>query len=391
MEGHGAAEGVTGPQGGEREGRGAGGARDEGEPAQQRLHGLAVAVDAEMRDAVGRHDGGAAELLVGGVDAAAHELVERLVAGENDGRVVSLLQRALTKSHEIGADADGAAGNHRQREDLLIGSARLSGDEAAAGEVFHAQIALRADHRSETVDERIVELNGIGDHAVAESAIVGLGEVEEVHAAGGIVLPQPLHAEAPLHLLCESDARAAVGGEEDAGNALLSRPLGDQLEESVLTRAEGAGAQRDVVAEEQNLAAGGLVGREERQLPGDHRQLVEARRPHHLAQTVTSGTSTQRELRGMQKGCGGCAGGTVSLAEEVAPAAGERVAEEVEEVVAVERAAAAGGGALALERLLRGVGRGDGFAVPLGGGLVSGLINGLIGLVVILINRLVVR
>jgi len=84
-----------------------------------------------VRTAAKTKEGGreGTNLIVGGVDGFAHELVQRLEARQNDGGIGALLDRAVAEANEVGANADRTphdelegreAGGEGGREEELI-------------------------------------------------------------------------------------------------------------------------------------------------------------------------------------------------------------------------------------------------------------------------------
>eukprot|EP00975_Prorocentrum_lima_P014128 3001237-Prorocentrum_lima.AAC.1 len=87
-----------------------------------------------MGDSVGMHDRRSSQLVVRRVDGLPHQLVEGLVARQNDRRISLALDRALTQAHQVRADAHGPSNNERKGEDLVVGPRRLPSDSPASHE-----------------------------------------------------------------------------------------------------------------------------------------------------------------------------------------------------------------------------------------------------------------
>mmetsp|Transcript_18751 Transcript_18751/g.61084 ORF Transcript_18751/g.61084 Transcript_18751/m.61084 type:complete len:335 (+) Transcript_18751:2177-3181(+) len=220
------------------------------------------------------HDLGPAELVLGRVDLAAQQFVERRVAREDQGADVHL-DRALAEAHEVGADAHGPARHVAQREAVLVGAARLAGDGARAAQVLDADAVRRADDGRQ---DEVVALEGPEHRARLQGLVVRAVEVDVLEALARVGLVVPLDLELGLELLDEADARAAVAGDVDAGDAPGPRVHRRRLVDVVLGHAEGPALERDVVRDDDELAARRVLRGLERHVPGDHADLVRARR-----------------------------------------------------------------------------------------------------------------
>mmetsp|Transcript_5307 Transcript_5307/g.17675 ORF Transcript_5307/g.17675 Transcript_5307/m.17675 type:complete len:1245 (-) Transcript_5307:1871-5605(-) len=292
----GADDGVGGP---ENRQRGAHLWRDEAEPLHDFVHRLQVVVDQQVRDAVAAHHLGPAQLQVGLVHGRAQQLVQRHVPRQDNGRV-ALLDDALAEPQHVRADADVAGGAVGQREDLPVGDGRLGRDSAGALQRLDAQPVLGPDDGHDLVvradgglfglvlvlDVARGRLDHLGHHRVAERLLVLVGEPQVRDALGRVVAAHPLHTEAALHRVGESEAGAGVGRHVDARHAQLARVLRGPLEDEVLHRAKCALREGDVVGDDDDGAAGRDLGRVHGDGPGHHADLVGAplaqrvERPH---------------------------------------------------------------------------------------------------------------
>mmetsp|Transcript_49135 Transcript_49135/g.139167 ORF Transcript_49135/g.139167 Transcript_49135/m.139167 type:complete len:1351 (-) Transcript_49135:2919-6971(-) len=251
------------------------------EPVDRREHRVQVVVHEKVRDAVREHDHGAAQLVVRGVDILAHELVQGLVSGEDDRRVGALLDGALAEADEVGADADRAASDEGEGEDVLVRAARLAGDHARAAEVLHAKVRLLADHVRQHPPlllalEHALALDG-RHLADAKLLVVGRGEVEVLEALRRVLGVVPRDLERVADGLGQADARARVGGEVEARDLARAGHLGGGLEDAVLAGAERALDVGDVVRDEDHVAARRILWSAEGAEPRHHADVVLAR------------------------------------------------------------------------------------------------------------------
>mmetsp|Transcript_33363 Transcript_33363/g.83168 ORF Transcript_33363/g.83168 Transcript_33363/m.83168 type:complete len:386 (-) Transcript_33363:4901-6058(-) len=275
------------------------------EPLDNGADARQVGVDDEVRDAVGGHHLGPAELQVGAVDVVAEQLVERHVPGEDDGRR-AVLHDALAQAEHVGADADVAAGGERDGEHVAVGVGRLRRDHPRALQALDAEALLRADDAQQLVlhlvcvrvgGRAVVALepavadaelqcaprlahahsHSLGDHGLAERLAVLGRKVEVLDAFVGIVPVVPLHAEALLDRLRQPKARAGVCANVKARDALRARQRRRLLEHIVLARAEGAVLDGQVVRDQDRLTPVGVFGGAQGEAPGDHPDAVLAR------------------------------------------------------------------------------------------------------------------
>mmetsp|Transcript_32537 Transcript_32537/g.76881 ORF Transcript_32537/g.76881 Transcript_32537/m.76881 type:complete len:779 (-) Transcript_32537:4324-6660(-) len=319
------------------------------QPAQDLLDAVLVVRGELVRDAVGQHDLRPAQLVLRDVDLLAEQLVERAEARQDD-RPVGHLDDALRQPVDVGADADRAARDVRERERLGVGLRRLARDEARAAQVLDADAVLLAHD----VVELVPLLAALGDELAAHDALGQLGQVllaqVEVLVAVlllGRVVPRDL--EVRLDLLGEADARARVRRDVQPRVAAGARVLGDLVEVDVLVDAERARLHRAVVGHDDERTAVGVLWRLERQVPAHHADGVladDARAAHErvaLEQQLVDGEQREGHLRRR-------AGGDGRL-----PLRDERLLDEPDEVVGVGRADAPRDAALVRERRARRV------------------------------------
>ena len=132
-----------------------------------------------------------------------------------------VLNHALAQPRAVRADADGAPRDVRQRDCFFVRAAGGRRDLARALQALHA---LPAAH----VRQPPAHLAGaLVHHAVrqnppvgAEHLVVVLGQVDVLEPLGGLGLVHPLDPERRLDRLVQTDARAGVGGDVHAGQAL---------------------------------------------------------------------------------------------------------------------------------------------------------------------------
>mmetsp|Transcript_92557 Transcript_92557/g.238957 ORF Transcript_92557/g.238957 Transcript_92557/m.238957 type:complete len:290 (-) Transcript_92557:4629-5498(-) len=114
----------------------------EGEPVQDSVDALLVALHELVGDAVGHHHLRPSELVLGGVHFLSEQLVQRAEAGEDHG-AVNHLDDTLAQAVEVGPDAHRAARHVREGEDLIVSARSLTGDEAAALQILHTDATGR--------------------------------------------------------------------------------------------------------------------------------------------------------------------------------------------------------------------------------------------------------
>eukprot|EP00967_Tisochrysis_lutea_P095158 scaffold138644_cov26-Tisochrysis_lutea.AAC.3 len=297
-------------------------------------------------------------LEVGLVDGRAEQLVERHVAGEDDG-CVALLDHALAETEDVRPNANVARSAIREREDFAVGNGRLSGDGTGALERLHAEALLVADNSHNPVvvaDGRLLCLvlifivNGRGidtlsNYRIAEGLLVLVGEPQVGDTLGRVVAADPLYAEALLHCVGETELSAGVGGHIDAWHTTFACVLRGAFVNKVLLRAKGAIRERDVVGDHDDGAAARHLGRVESDAPGNHAYLIGPRLLRVLERDDARPIGREGELGRhhllRRRGERGVRGGGAL------PRGGERNVEQMDVVVAV-------GGAklLALEALL---------------------------------------
>ena len=344
-------------------------ARHVRQPAKDLLDAVLIVGGEQVRHAVGEHDLRPTQLVLGDVDLLAEQLVERREAREDDGPV-GHLDDALRQPVDVGADADRAARDVRERERLVVRRRRLAGDEPGAAQVLDADAVLLADNvvELEALLARLVDVLSV-EGAVGEPRHVLLGQVEvlvPVRLVGRVV---PRDLEVGLELLRQADASARVGGDVQARDTRGARVLGDLVVKLVLLDAKGARLDGAVVGDDDEGATLRVLGRLERGVPADHADRVDADDP--LA--GRDGVAVLEQLAGDEqvgRHRGGRAGGDGAL-----PLLHERLLEQAEEVVGVRGADAARDGALGGER------RGDGVRLEVAHLLVGlALAEGAVGL-----------
>mmetsp|Transcript_30156 Transcript_30156/g.77433 ORF Transcript_30156/g.77433 Transcript_30156/m.77433 type:complete len:1026 (-) Transcript_30156:2583-5660(-) len=325
------------------------GGGDVAEPLQDGLHAGLVVGHLLVGDAVGNHDLRTAQLVLAGVHSAPQQLVEGAIAGE-DERAVVHLDDALAEAADVGADADGAAGDVAQGEGLLVRGARLARDEAGAHEVLHADAVLGADDVGDheallALVEDLLHLHA----ALRQGAVLIGGEVEVLEAEGGVGGVVPADLELVLQLLHQADARAGVTRDVHAGHALSAGNSRGGGVELVLRDAEGAALEGAVVGDEDDLAAGGVLGRVQLAAPRDHASVVGARGALRLHQHAGR---VHHQLLGLKKHVRH--DGRRHRGDVLVPLPHQLLLQQAQEVVRKGGADAARGGAL--DGQARGVG-----------------------------------
>mmetsp|Transcript_156783 Transcript_156783/g.500284 ORF Transcript_156783/g.500284 Transcript_156783/m.500284 type:complete len:550 (+) Transcript_156783:401-2050(+) len=246
------------------------GGRHEGEPAHDGLDTILVVLHKLVRDTVWHHDVRTAELILRGVDLFPHEFVQGLRACE-DHRTLDHLDVPLAKPVEVRADAHTAARGVGQGEGLLICPASLARDQAAALQALDTDAALRggqilADDGIQHMPRLAIHCDRVRLHRLRrELLVLVIGDVKVLEALHRVVLVDPGHLNNGLQLLNTADPCAGIAGDVDPGDALGPGKLGGLVKELVLDGAEGTTLNCDVVADEDDLAAIGVLGRVQRE------------------------------------------------------------------------------------------------------------------------------
>mmetsp|Transcript_3232 Transcript_3232/g.4717 ORF Transcript_3232/g.4717 Transcript_3232/m.4717 type:complete len:1056 (-) Transcript_3232:3720-6887(-) len=251
------------------------------EPLQGRGDHLHVVLDDNVRDPVGAHDGpGPSELVVGLVQLAPHQLVQGLVPRQDDGGLRLLLDGALAQADQVGTDAHTAPHDQGQGEDVLVRLGGLAGNQTAAAQVLHTQVRLAAHN---VRDDHPVHLSLLADDGalLGQSLVVVLLQVQVLEALAGVLLVEPAHLKLALNTVGHADTSTRVSSKVQARNTSLAGVLGGQEEDGVLARAEGPCLEGDVVADEHQAAARGVLGREQGHVPGHHAHVVLPVRTQH--------------------------------------------------------------------------------------------------------------
>mmetsp|Transcript_92551 Transcript_92551/g.238926 ORF Transcript_92551/g.238926 Transcript_92551/m.238926 type:complete len:257 (+) Transcript_92551:244-1014(+) len=243
-----------------------------------------VAIDELVRHTVRNHDLRAAQLVLGGVDVTAEDLVQGSAAGQHHGSVDGL-DGALAEAVQVGADAHGASGDVGEGEDLVVRTRRLSCDQTAALQVLHADASGRrrqalAHDGLERVDRRAALLLHLARHdrALRQLLVVLRREVEVLEAFARVRGVVPLHVDLGHELFHQAQPRTAIARQVNARQALRARVRRDLLEEGILGDAEGAGLVRHIVRDEDDGAALGALRRLHYEAPGEHAVAVGVRR-----------------------------------------------------------------------------------------------------------------
>jgi hypothetical protein len=309
-----------------------------------------------MRHTVLVHDLRASELEVGRVDLATENLVERSRSGEDDGLSLDL-DRTLSETNEVRSDTDGAGGDEGDGEDVVVGARRLSRDESRSLERLDSEAVLETDDVGDLVADLASLHDLLRDHAALALALELAQplrrEVEVLESLLRTALVDPGGAERVDELLGDTETSTRVGGEVHSRESDLARELGDGEEVAVLLGSERSNLERDVVGDDDDPPASGVLGRPHRVDPSDHSDVVRSRRARDLlggAELVEDELSRDEGVGGRRLAC-------------CLPLATDRLAEEVGEVVRVRGADDVGLVSLGLKPLLGGVRRADGLEV----------------------------
>ena len=255
----------------------------EAQPVQDGPHALLVVPHHLVSHTVGHHDLRPTQLVLGRVNVLTQELVQGRVAREDHG-AAHHLDVALAQPVQVSTDAHGPACDVGEGKSVLVGAARLAGNEAAALQVLDANPAFRALHAlSDDGVKHVALLPSLLDLVRLHGArrqllIVLLEQVEVLEAFVAVFGIQPLHLVEGLQLLHQSHAGTAVAGHINAGNASHARQLRRLLEELVLLHAEGARLEGHVVGNDNDVPASWVLRRLHCETPGQHAHIVAALR-----------------------------------------------------------------------------------------------------------------
>mmetsp|Transcript_95182 Transcript_95182/g.199016 ORF Transcript_95182/g.199016 Transcript_95182/m.199016 type:complete len:570 (+) Transcript_95182:153-1862(+) len=253
--------------------------RHEGQPTDDGLDTILVVLNQLMRDAIGDHDVRASKLVLRGVDLLAHQLVERLRASQ-DHRSLHHLDVPLAQSVQISTDTNRSASGVGECEGLFVGAARLAGDEAAALKAFDTDAALGgsqilSDDRIQNMASLTVDSDAVGSHRLLGQLLeVLISKVDVLEALHGVVLVDPGDLHERLQFVDAADAGARVTSDVDPWDSLSPSQLGSFVEQEILRGAKGATLNGNIVADQHDFAAGGVLWRPHEDLPGHHADLV---------------------------------------------------------------------------------------------------------------------
>ncbi len=234
-----------------------------------------------MRYTVLVHDLGTTKLQVRSVDLTTKKLVERLVTSQDQGRALDL-DHTLTETSKVGTNTDTAASDDGGSEDLVLGTASLTGNKTTARETLNTKttIGLADDIADDVVVGTVGSLDRLG-HDTARS--LGLNGVERLivkvdvlEALSGVIADE-LDLEEVHDLSGQSDTSTRVGRDVETGSTDLTSELGGSGKEAVLDRTERTGLDGDIVANDNEFATGGVLGSEHLDEPGNHADGVHTR------------------------------------------------------------------------------------------------------------------
>mmetsp|Transcript_10942 Transcript_10942/g.45970 ORF Transcript_10942/g.45970 Transcript_10942/m.45970 type:complete len:341 (+) Transcript_10942:2114-3136(+) len=265
------------------------------QPPQDTAHAAHVILHDQVRYTVRAHHARTPDLRVRGVHFAPEHFVQRGRARENQRRL-GVLNHALAQTRAVRANADAARGDVRQRDRALVRAAGRRRDLARALQALHA---LTPAHVRQTPAHlaRVLAHHAVCEHAPvgAEHLEVVLGEVHVLEPLGRLLGVHPRDSERGFDRLVQPDARARVGGDVHAGEALRDRQVERRAVHRVFFGRERAGHVRDVVCHQNNLATvNRVLVRDQRRAPAHHPDVVHARGPLRFHQA--SGGVVQHEL-----------------------------------------------------------------------------------------------
>mmetsp|Transcript_33963 Transcript_33963/g.74703 ORF Transcript_33963/g.74703 Transcript_33963/m.74703 type:complete len:752 (+) Transcript_33963:106-2361(+) len=320
---------------------------DKADPLQDGGNTFLVIIDNLMRNTVGVHDLRSAELILGVVYLTSEKLVKSGVPGENHGTLLHL-DDTLAKTVEVCTDTDTAAGDVAECKDLIVGTRSLTSNLTTTLKILNTNAMDLSDDIIN--GPALSDLAGIHG-AFRKGLVVLIAEVEVLETlrwALGIV---KLDVDLLLETIVKADSGTSVTGDVDTGKVVLTSVLRSLVVDLIFLNAERSALDGNIVGNEDNITALGILGRLHGYNPRNHTLLVGsngARSRDKLSSLVLDELLRAENSRGN--------GALAKILEVVIPLSKKTNLEEAEEVVSVSGSNAARNSTLRLDDVGRRVG-----------------------------------
>ncbi|GFF28865.1 hypothetical protein IFM46972_02469 [Aspergillus udagawae] len=333
----------------------------EGHPLDNLLDTLKVIGGSHVRDTVLVHDLSTTELQVRRVNLATQQLVDGRGTSQND-RLAFHLDGSLAQTDKVGTDTNGAAGDQSDGKDILVSARGGSSDETRALQTFNTQAILGTNDSGDLVALFALVVNELGYDFLLLAGIellLDLGsQVKVLESSLGLLRIVPGHREVGDQLIGHTDASTGVGREVDTRNAKLPGQLGTLAEELVFLGTEGTDLEGDVVGNDDEPSAFGILRGASSNDPSNHTVGVGTRASREFDQVVGIIENKLAVLNALANR-GPLAGQGGDLGHSLGPAVLEGLTEQLGEIVDVLGAHEMSLVTLGLKPLLGRVGCGD--------------------------------
>ncbi|GKT80765.1 LOW QUALITY PROTEIN: unnamed protein product [Colletotrichum tofieldiae] len=326
---------------------------DERHPLDNLGDTVEVVVTSHMRDTVAVHDLGTTQLQVGGVDLTAENVVQSRGTGEDDGLALDL-DSTLTKTDKVGTNTDGTASHQGDGENVVIGLAGGASNETRAPQALNTKAVLGTDNGDNLVALLTILGNDFSDDVLREALLGLIVEVEVLEAVVLLVTIVPRNLEVRHELVGNTKTSTRVGGQVNARNTKLAGKLSALVEVVVLLGAEATNHVGDIVGDNNELTALGVLGGLGVEDPTNHTAGVGTRLTVDLLKgvlVVQNKLSVRNALARLRL----LTSKSAVLLDRLGPAVLDGLAEELGEIVHVLSAHQVGLVTLGLQRVLRGV------------------------------------
>ena len=314
-----------------------------------------------MRDTVLVHDLSTTELQVRRVNLATQQLVDGRGTSQND-RLAFDLDGSLAQTDKVGTNTNGAAGDQSDGEDVLVSARGGSGDETRALQTFNTQPILGTNDSGNLVALFALIVNELSNDLLLLAGIeflLDLGsEVKVLESSLGLLRIVPSHGEVGDQLIGHTDASTGVGREVDTRDSKLPGQLGTLVEELVFLGTEGTDLEGNVVGNNDEPSAFGILRGASSNDPSNHTVGVGTRASRDFDQVVGIIENKLAVLNALANR-GTLAGQGGDLGHSLGPAVLEGLTEQFGEVVDVLGAHEMSLVALGLKPLLGRVRCGD--------------------------------
>jgi hypothetical protein len=242
-----------------------------------------------VRNTILVHDLGTTKLKVGGVNLATEQLVNGRGTSEDDGLALNL-NGTLAETHKVSTDTDRAAGNEGDGEDVLVSLGGGTGNETGTLQTLDTKTVLGTNDSGDLVTVLTLIVDELGDDLLLLAgikALLNLGsEVKVLETGLGLLRVVPGNREEGDNLIGNTDAGTRVGRQVDTRNTQLAGKLGTLVEELVFLRTEGTNLEGDVVGDDDETSAAGVLGSTGSDDPTNHTVSVGTRLARHLNKVV---------------------------------------------------------------------------------------------------------